>query len=332
MAAPLPITPKNQQRSNDVLNTGLGNTYATFKQSSSYDRDDQGSLARELEPGDGAGLIDVVNNFPWTLSKIDDEVPYIWIKEYRTTESQIKKQASVGFGVGVDKTATAVGLDTKTKDTLDVYKELFPKDHPTGFAYKFPYFNKNLFQLNTPNWQALEDVSKSLGNLASSFGPAGETIKKGGEAIGAVVETMGRAQTPAYGVADRPKVFLSHETRSITISFTLFNTIHHLDWKKNRDLGYMLMSQNLFNKRDYVTGVPPVFYDVWIPGQYFCYAAAMTNIKVEQIGNQRLYDDEHIVPDAYQFELVISELVMPSKNQFEALTTGEAKNMVQTYK
>jgi hypothetical protein len=67
---------------------------------------------------------------------------------------------------------------------------------------------------------------------------------------------------------------------------------------------------------------------VYIPNQFYSYASAMTEIKVTNIGNQRLID-KTIVPDAYQFDLTLSELLMPSKNQFQAIITGEAESKVQ---
>ena len=138
------------------------------------------------------------------------------------------------------------------------------------------------------------------------------------------------AQYPVVGAFDRPRIFTSHSERTITISFPLFNTVEEGDWVKNRELIYLLMEQNLYNKRDYTTGLPPVFYDVYIPGQYYCFASCITQINVENLGNTRLLYNEFIVPDAYQVTLTLSEMTMPSKNQFAAIFNGEARNQVKT--
>lgn len=89
------------------------------------------------------------------------------------------------------------------------------------------------------------------------------------------------------------------------------------------------MNQNLFNKQDQVTGLPPVFYDIYIPGQYFCYAACLTDLKVKNLGNQRLLN-EIIIPDAFEFNLTFGELVKPSKNQFQAVINGQAQGNIET--
>ena len=93
------------------------------------------------------------------------------------------------------------------------------------------------------------------------------------------------------------------------------------------------MSQNLFNKRDYITGYPPCYYRVFVPGQYFCFASCVTNIAVENLGNIRMMKTgtSHVaVPDAYQVKLTLTEMVIPSLNQFQSLFTGEANKKVRT--
>ena len=333
---PLPISRKSAARSNvtpdALLQKSASTLGALYKPSTAYEPDQQGSLAKDLEPSNGAGLINVIKDYHWTLSKIDEEIPYVWLREYKCLENQIKRQTEAFLtqaGNTAGQALEVFGVKKGNTNELEIYKELFPKDQPTGFAYKFPYFNKNAFQLSTPNWTALPDAGQALSNLLSNtFGKVGETVAAAAGAVGDVVKFAAKMQTPAFGVADAPKVFKSHSERTINISFTLYNTLRPNDWKKNRQLGYLLVFQNLYNKRDYVTGVPPVFYDVFIPGQYYTYAAAMTDIKVEQLGNQRLLED-CIVPDAYQFDITLSELVMPSKNQLFAVSNGTARGQTQ---
>ena len=81
------------------------------------------------------------------------------------------------------------------------------------------------------------------------------------------------------------------------------------------------MNQNTMYKTSFVTGVPPVFYDIFIPGQYYCWASCVTNLNVGNLGNTRLINN-YIVPDAYQVEITLTEMVLPSKNQFNARFSG----------
>lgn len=330
MSNPVPLNRKietTKDRVYDMRKTSLGgegNSVAKFDINKAESAKKQGGLASDLIPS-GSGIIDVAKDYPWTLSPPTDEIPYIWLNEYRCTKSQILRGISAGIGSAVKKFNP---LGATITEIMDMYNAIMPKDNPSGFHYKFPYFNKSGFELGSPDWREMGSLTDSLKDMSGFFGERG---KQGAEALnvtGSVVNTAMHSMNAAVGVVDRPKVFMSHQDRSITISFTLFNTFAEWDWTKNRDLAYLLMSQNLFNKRDYITGVPPVFYDVYIPGQYYSFASAMTNIKIDHLGNQRLINEEYIIPDAYQFELTLTELVKPSKNQFESISNGYAKSNV----
>lgn len=304
----------------------------------------EGTLAKVLRPpGNTAKEINVIADYRWTLSNLKNtedlaEVPYIRLREFKCVDSSIKRQLKFYTQLGIDTGKSAFGLENNNSnlEVLDSYQEIWPKDNPTNFSYKFPYFNKTAFELQTDPWQSLDSIGDATKNITTGTGQLfgesiGKSIEKGIDFLKAGANLALNAQYPSVGIPDRPKIFTSHSERNINISFTLYNTVREEDWKKNRDLLYLLMSQNLYNKRDYTTGVPPVFYDVYVPGQYFCYAAAMTNVKVEHLGNQRLlYGEEgFVVPDAYQVDLTLSELVKPSKNQFESLADGTARNKVR---
>lgn len=333
--SPVPSTQtrrRTNDRTNTVVGTGLGSVAKFADEKSSGKK--QGSLASDLIPSNG-GLIDVVGKYRWTLSNlqaIQSDVPYVYLTEYRCNESQINRSASF-YTSGVTPSIAAAAIaqaGTNVKEVLSVYNEIMPKDNPTGFSYKFPFFSKNGFELLGAQWQDITSAGEAIKSGSKVFGKVGEAISAGMQAVDTVATTAALKFYPSVGVVDRPKVYMSHSERTINISFTLFNTVEADDWNKNRDLAYLLMSQNLFNKRDYVTGVPPVFYDVFIPGQYYSYASALTDLKVEYIGNQRLIGNNYIVPDAYEFILSLTELTKPSRNQFEAISNGAAQSQVRT--
>lgn len=329
----------------NVEGQGLA-SIATFTRETAINKEAEqnGNLASTLTPGANGGQINVIQDYSWTLTNKSnlDEVPYVRLIEYKANESQVRRNLNFYSNLGPQLAANAIGAGTPTAEILQVYESVFPKTNPTDFSYWFPYFNQTGFELRSQQWQALDSLGDSLGQIASgasamakAFGVKGisdaiDRIKEAGEVAGNAAMASLAMRYPSFGVVDRPKVFTAHENRQITISFPLYNTANINDWVENRALIYLLMSQNLFNKRDYVTGVPPVFYDIYIPGQYYCYAASMNDIRVENLGNQRLFNGDVIVPDAYQVTLTLSELVMPSKNQFEAITNGAARKFVTT--
>lgn len=320
------------------LGARFGNEDAAGKIVSKHQKD--GSLASSLVPAGKTKEINVVKDYTWTLSNVNshlDEIPYIRLIEYKMVESSIKRQIQVTTGIVASTLGNATlpsFLQGKSVGVLNPYKEIWPKDNPTGWSYRFPYFSKTGFELNS-TWNSLEGAGDSIkqgitGVAEVLVGDKAKLVRQGLDIAQGTAEVAQAYRYPSTGVQDRPQIFSNHGERSVNINFTVFNTKDPDDWQDNRDLAYLLMNQNLFNKRDLTTGVPPVFYEVYIPGQYFCYAAAMTDIKVEHLGNQRLLYGTYIVPDAYQFSLTLTELVKPSKNQLEAVTSGLANNKVVT--
>jgi hypothetical protein len=268
-------------------------------------------------------VVDVVKEYPWTLSKNQEllnEVPYAILVEFAVDESTIQQQISY-YG-----TAVATALEGNT-NPLAPYEKLFPRNS-TGNVYSFPYFSDINFQVNTPSWQSLDTLEQAQ-KVAEGFGGLlfGETGANAvSRTIKAATVTAGAALAAAYpkvGIMDRPKLWSSHDFRTIEIKFPLFNTVGPRDWIKNRDLCWQLVNQNLFTKRDFVTGIPPVYYEILIPGQHYSYAASVTNLTIYNRGNMRtLLDNDGgptIVPDVYEVNITLQDLVMPSQNLFQSI-------------
>jgi hypothetical protein len=114
-----------------------------------------------------------------------------------------------------------------------------------------------------------------------------------------------------------------HQYRTTEIKFPLFNTVGPDDWKKNRDLCWLLLNQNLFTKRDIITGIPPVYYEIIVPGQHYSYASSVTNLTIYNRGNMRTMlddsDNSCVVPDVYEVNISLTDMVMPSRNLLQSL-------------
>jgi len=275
--------------------------------------------------GKNYGCLDIVRNFRWTLSKnfnnntADslDEVPYIDLVEYQIDEGIIKTQ--------LDFYITAVKNAVASDDPMAPYENLFPKTKPTFNSYRFPYFSETNFEINTPVWSSLDTLeqgAKAAESLAGVLGGKGFAEFVGGT-IQAAAAGTGAALAfsyPKVGIMDRPRLWQSHDFRSINIKFPLFNIIDPEDWKKNRSLCWTLINSNLFYKRDFITGIPPVFYEITIPGQHYSYASCVTNLVINNRGNMRKLKDSNgvdaIVPDAYEVNITLTDMVMPSRNLF----------------
>jgi len=278
--------------------------------------------------------VDIARSYPWTQTKLDNrnDIPYIRLVEYRNNESILKRQAKFYSQQAFTSIKDAVNGTFSNGDAsglLSVYDEIWPTTNPTNWSYIFPYFNKTQFELTTPEWSKIDppDLAGAGNATAGGLEKLGfknlSTLIGGAVAVGelamAGAELAVKAVSPQVGTVDRPRVFTEHSSRSITISFPLYNTIKQDDWKNNRDFYYRFASQNLFNKRDFITGLPPVWYTVYVPGQYYSRASSVTNFNVENLGNSRLAYGSYIVPDAYQITITLQEMLMPSLNQFQAI-------------
>ena len=302
----------------------------------------EGSLAPIAKPPGGEGTaiqVNITKDFPWTASKKKADTPYIHLIEHKIEGGAIQKQfnfyASGAKDTGEDLYNKLIGKSSEeARGILDVYDEIFvPKE--TGFQYYFPYFAKASYELTTSQWQQFDSIGQSINNITGGLGKLlGGTAEKitslvsgGIEAGSALAQTALQTAYPVVGIADRPRIFTSHSDRTITIEFPLYNTLQENDWKRNKDFISLFMHQNLFNKRNFITGLPPCWYKVKIPGVYYSVASCVTNFVAENLGNIRMMDvgngKEFLVPDAYQVRITLQEMAMPSKNQFHFAMSGE---------
>jgi hypothetical protein len=276
--------------------------------------------------------IDVVNDYPWTLSRNRDvlnEVPHIYLKEFEINEGVIQQQ--INFYSTALNNATQREEDATNRgntDPLSPYEGLY-QGIPNGNWYRFPYFSEVNFQIETPVWPTLDSVEQGKRAASSTAGLLfGKAV---GQGVSSMLDMVGNAYSaglatayPKVGIMDRPRLWERHEFRTIEIKFPLFNTLGPDDWKANRGLCWMLVNQNLFRKRDFITGIPPVYYEILIPGQHYSLAACVTNLVIYNRGNmRRLFDGNTsvVVPDVYEINMTLTDMTMPSRNLFQAVNT-----------
>lgn len=113
-------------------------------------------LASKLLPV--GGTLDVVKNFPWTFTKGQaalNQTPYIELKEF-TIEDTAINQMLKAYNTSISGIIDVIGVITNPGGPLEqvennlVYENLYDHKTPTGFNYKFPYFENPLNTQN--NW------------------------------------------------------------------------------------------------------------------------------------------------------------------------------------
>lgn len=272
-----------------------------------------GGLAKYLVPA-GTGSVDVVFNYPWTLTPLAGrtETPWAELTEFRILQSSFLNSARY-YAQGLIQQTGAT--DSIYLDRMNGYAGLCDFTNPTGFHYLFPYFSETSNEVES-SWTGLDFLEKIKG-AADAVGAGGAV-----DLVSKVFKFKQELTYPRVGVADRPKLWESSTPRSININFPLFNTLENIDIKKNWDLCYLLLYQNMFNKRDFITSIPPVFYTVHIPGQFFSIAMYVSNLKIYNRGNIRgmNLDGKRInVPDVYEIDMTLTDMIMPSQNMLAEL-------------
>lgn len=287
--------------------------------------------------------IDVVNDFAWTLSKKDPayenrgEIPRAILTEYRVTLGQLFN-ATRYYATGIDQLRNPADylnpgggdapFDNPYARFMYGYYGLFDFSKKTNFWYQFPYFSEINGELRS-NYVSLDILEKAKGAIASVpvIGPLMADVAE------AAATVKFQETYPRVGIADRPKLWESSDPRQITISFPLYNTVSEEDTQKNWELCYLLTYQNMYNKRDFITSVPPVFYTVYIPGQYFSIAAYVSNLIISNKGNihymnigQGAERKRRNIPDVYEVNMTLTDFIMPSQNMHSVLLTEQPVN------
>jgi hypothetical protein len=143
---------------------------------------------------------------------------------------------------------------------------------------------------------------------------------------------IGGFEDPAI---DKPHIWSTTTPRSFNITFPLYNITTQPVGKqwyanilKNWELCHLLCYQNLYNKRNLFTGIPPVFYEIDIPGVHYSKAGYISNLQILNSGNIRKLtlpiesgNKEVNVPDAYIVNMTVTDFFIPSKNFMSSLCT-----------
>ena len=311
--------------------------------------DERAGKSGFYEPGGKGGSVDVIRNYKWTNTTLGaaalDEIPYICLTEYRylRTGMQLLNQAKSNLQI-----VNAI------KDT-DPYSSLYDFTNPTGFQYILPFFSDAYYNVNTSfkdsdafgaigamagGAGAVTNAAKGMdtsGGTAGSVGRAAGYAQAGGALIGgaakavegvAGVFNMSSNAAGGTGKLDLPKIWDTTSPRSITFKVYLFNTIDVKDIAMNWELVHLLRYQNLMNKLTLVTAIPPVFYQVFIPGQHNSIGSWISNLQIDSIGVTRRFKmsdvglegsgDVHI-PDVFGITITLNDFLMPSQNMIQGV-------------
>ncbi|NBQ48952.1 MAG: hypothetical protein EBU33_10955, partial [Sphingobacteriia bacterium] len=148
----------------DTINKDLSDAkrlikYAGYPLSQEVRNDALESLPNTFDKTDKSGksgeIIDILQRYPWTVSNVRTDMPYIVLQEHRNTEATLTRMNRF-YGVNqLSKSAEYTPDDTgavfmskvtgdpsataSSEATLNAYEEIYPSK-PTGWRYILPYF------------------------------------------------------------------------------------------------------------------------------------------------------------------------------------------------
>jgi hypothetical protein len=175
-------------------------------------------------------------------------------------------------------------------------------------AYKLPYLQEYHHNISQ-SWQ-------------ENTGPVGEATQE----LTKYVETAARAFLPAAGIL-YPKSYAGSQAASYTVSFNLINTYAgdgngiSDNVKKNKRFIEQFIMDNLHNQNGALSIVPPLIYEVYIPGIRWSPVAVVDGLTVNNKGTMNVNKDgiiisqpeNYIYPDAWEVTFSIKELINESR-------------------
>lgn len=305
--------------------------------------------SRFLKPANGIGLVDVVNDFAWTLSPKESrsDVSRVFLKEFQQNGGQLI--ASLLYYARLAGQTFENGFAAfNPADPSEVYKFKYVAD-PTGWAYSFPFFSQNhTTRGNTFGYgdsknpfTQLTDIGKNMLGFGRSPRKAkglSKTLLQLGQygSMGSGLIGLANTLMPGKISFESPQSWSGTDEESITISFHLFNTRSIDDVRNNRNLAHILRYNNTPNRKNFAIVDPPVIYSLFIPDVIHFPACYMATLDIKNLGNTRLMDTgdgmSRTIPEAYQFNMTFKSLLMPTRNILQSLEKGEIVQAISNNK
>lgn len=213
---------------------------------------------------------------------------------------------------------------------------------PTSKRYVFPMLNKDssCFITTKLSWKKAE--LKLPGDMLNKTVKSGLNFLEAGAEFGAflqnvnsIADSSGNSENDIGYFNEKPQNFKYPDGGElINLEFTLYNTTKKNAWKDNYRFLLLFALRNLPFKISQFTFVPPLLYDIFIPGVKRLPVAALNQMQVTPQGLTRTLELENFigergnkiqvsVPEAWQIKLVFQSLISPSANLLLAPVIGK---------
>jgi len=263
--------------------------------------------------------VDVVNNFYWTYSKLNEarqEVPKIYLKELKLKANALVSQLKYSYGVTKEGVSAALNaLPEEAKNSIvsllggavstaeDFVSSKFPSTVDNNPVYnKNPYLNpyKNLYITDPTGWEFIMPYFQDYNNMQNnSFStdannPFVGLLSKAAEGMTDIASTVSMLREPTkISFVEKSKFYnYSDEGEEFNFMFPLINTgsVTFEDVIRNWELIFLLLYNNKPSRKNLSIIEPPVLYQVEIPGVKFLPFCYISRISVDFQGSRRELD------------------------------------------
>jgi len=245
--------------------------------------------------------------------------------------TKVKGMATAALdGIAVMGSGIDVGSAAYMKAYEDIYGVL-----KSNFRYRIPYFSKNWKSITTKfEGGTFNDTGNS-----NSDNPVEQFMS-----LAAVpyqfANTLGDKLTTGFAMDFAKSYQYGSDGPSATINFFLDNTYDSFtdkegvpSYQKNWELIFLLLYQNLPNKRNRLFFDPPVIYRADVPGVFHYLYSYMSDLRVTALGNTQprkislnMKDNkestdnkqsiETLIPEAFEVSITLTSLLPETKNLF----------------
>jgi hypothetical protein len=216
----------------------------------------------------------------------------------------------------INNWASRIATGTWSNPYIGLYAGLYVR------TYRLPFFNE--FHHNiTQSWEP-------------NNGPIGDFVQAGVK----IAETAAKALLPAAGIL-YPQSYAGSSSTEYPFTFYLINTnagngdngdiIANI--RKNKDFLETFIKDNLHAQNNALSVIPPLIYEVYIPGVHWSPASVVARLTVNNKGtlNKYVIDNlNYIVPDAWEVTVTIKDLINESKSLWADATLDGGWSKINT--
>ena len=307
-----------------ALNAGLANIFSMLNQLSENTGKGIDTLGSIL------GL--TADNLP--KGNIADNVKDITSNVVSTAHAFNKKISDFVKSFG----GKATQNNNLNSDILAPYKYLYITQ-PTEKKFVFPLLSQDAsFSPVKNTWGA---TSKLPGILESPLSIAKDAIDSFSALANLTSQVLSLRGGTSVDIGNHREIAKSYtypqDGDSLTVNFTLYNTTKLNAWKDNYRFLFLFILRNLPLRIDTTSFIPPLLYDIYVPGSKRLPVCSVGSINVNPKGMMRTMKCPNIIPgyvtadnnmvvnipEAWEVSIVFKSLIAPSINlMFEGYFGG----------